>query len=433
MKKIIYIVLSLSCFNIVNGQTLLTLEEAVSNVLENNFTIKIVKNELKVDELNNSIGNAGMLPKIGASVTNNNTVQYAELAQSNGNQIEIEGARNMNSSYGVGLDWTVFDGFKMFAKSKQLKEFQNLGETELRLAVLSKVSEVYNLYYALAIQQKHLTVMDSIISVSEYRLETAQNRFLIGKASKLEVLNAEVDRNSDLSNQVRIKEQWALLRIYLNELMSRPAETEFVVQEEVLPDVTLKLPELLKLSEEQNPELQMEHINKKIQEYELKQVRANRYPVLSLNTGYNLVHSQSPFGFVTETTGRNFTYGFTATMNIFDGFNQNRNEKTATLQLQNTELQIEQQKLAIQSRITSIYQTYLTQLHLVGLEEDNERIAAQNLDITLEKFKIGTVTPVDFRTAQVNYLNAVMRWQNALLDAKLSETALKELAGTLTF
>ncbi|MDY0088821.1 MAG: TolC family protein [Flavobacteriaceae bacterium] len=433
MKKIIYIVLSLSCFNIVNGQTLLTLEEAVSNVLENNFSIKIAKNELKVDELNNSIGNAGMLPKIGASVTNNNTVQYAELAQSNGNQIEIEGARNMNSSYGVGLDWTVFDGFKMFAKSKQLKEFQNLGETELRLAVLSKVSEVYNLYYSLAIQQKHLTVMDSIISVSEYRLATAQNRFLIGKASKLEVLNAEVDRNSDLSNQVRIKEQRTLLRIYLNELMSLPAETEFVVQEEVLPDVTLKLTELLELSEEQNPELQMIHINKKIQEYELKQVRANRYPVLSLNTGYNLVHSQSPFGFVTETTGRNFTYGFTATMNIFDGFNQNRNEKTATLQLQNTELQIEQQKLAIQSRITSIYQTYLTHLHLVGLEEDNERIAAQNLDITLEKFKIGTVTPVDFRTAQVNYLNAVMRWQNALLDAKLSETALKELAGTLTF
>lgn len=433
MKKIIYIVLSLSCFNIVNGQTLLTLEEAVSNVLENNFSIKIAKNELKVDKLNNSIGNAGMLPKIGASVTNNNTVQYAELAQSNGNQIEIEGARNMNSSYGVGLDWTVFDGFKMFAKSKQLKEFQNLGETELRLAVLSKVSEVYNLYYSLAIQQKHLTVMDSIISVSEYRLATAQNRFLIGKASKLEVLNAEVDRNSDLSNQVRIKEQRTLLRIYLNELMSLPAETEFVVQEEVLPDVTLKLTELLELSEEQNPELQMIHINKKIQEYELKQVRANRYPVLSLNTGYNLVHSQSPFGFVTETTGRNFTYGFTATMNIFDGFNQNRNEKTATLQLQNTELQIEQQKLAIQSRITSIYQTYLTHLHLVGLEEDNERIAAQNLDITLEKFKIGTVTPVDFRTAQVNYLNAVMRWQNALLDAKLSETALKELAGTLTF
>lgn len=432
IKKTIYILLFLSFLN-TQGQTLLTLEEAISNTLENNFSIKIAKNDLKIDELNNSVGNAGMLPKVNAVVTNSNTVQYAELSQANGNEIEIDGARNLNINYGVGLDWTIFDGFRMFARNKQLKEIQNLGETELKLAVLTKVSEVYNVYYALAIQQRHLTAMDSIIAVSEYRLTTAQNRFSIGKASKLEVLNAEVDRNTDLSNRIRIREQWALLRIRLNELMSRPAETEFTVQEDVLPDVTLRLPDLLQLSEEQNPQLQIQHINKKIQEYELKQVKASRYPVLSVNTGYNLVRSQTPFGFVTETNGRNFTYGFTATLNIFDGFNQNRNEKTVALQLQNTELQIDEQKLAIQSQITSLYQTYLTQLNLAELEKDNERIAGQNLDITLEKFKIGTVTPVEFRTAQVNYLNAVIRWQNALLDAKLSETALKELAGNLSF
>lgn len=432
MKKTIYILLFLSFLD-TQSQTLLTLEEAISNTLESNFSIQIAKNDLKIDELNNSVGNAGMLPKVNAVVTNNNTVQYAEMKQASGNEIEIDGARNLNINYGVGLDWTIFDGFRMFARNKQLKEIRNLGETELKLAVLTKVSEVYNVYYALAIQQRHLTAMDSIIAVSEYRLTTAQNRFSIGKASKLEVLNAEVDRNTDLSNRIRIREQWALLRIRLNELMSRPAETEFTVQEDVLPDATLRLPDLLRLSEEQNPQLQIQHINKKIQEYELKQVKAGRYPVLSVNTGYNLVRSQTPFGFITETTGRNFTYGFTATLNIFDGFNQNRNEKTAALQLQNTELQIEEQKLAVQSRITSLYQTYLTQLNLAELEKDNERIAGQNLDITLEKFKIGTVTPVEFRTAQVNYLNAIIRWQNALLDAKLSETALKELAGNLSF
>ena len=65
------------------------------------------------------------------------------------------------------------------------------------------------------------------------------------------------------------------------------------------------------------------------------------------------------------------------------------------------------------------------------LEDKNEKIAKQNLDITLEKFKIGTITTVEFRTAQLNYVTAQFRNNSAQFQAKFSEIALKELAGTL--
>ena len=67
------------------------------------------------------------------------------------------------------------------------------------------------------------------------------------------------------------------------------------------------------------------------------------------------------------------------------------------------------------------------------LEEKNEAIAKQNLDITLEKFRIGTITTLEFRTAQLNYINAKVRNTNTQYQAKLSEIALKELAGNLSF
>ena len=79
------------------------------------------------------------------------------------------------------------------------------------------------------------------------------------------------------------------------------------------------------------------------------------------------------------------------------------------------------------------FQTYLTNLELIDLEEKNEGIAKQNLDITLEKFRIGTITTIEFRTAQLNYVNAKVRNSNAQFQAKLSEIALKELAGNITF
>ncbi|MEZ0131023.1 TolC family protein, partial [Flavobacterium sp. LBUM151] len=126
-------------------------------------------------------------------------------------------------------------------------------------------------------------------------------------------------------------------------------------------------------------------------------------------------------------------YGFNATLNIFDGFNQHRNEKVAKLQIENTQIAIEQQNMILNTQLSTAFQTYLTNLELIDLEEDNEAIAKQNLDITLDKFRIGTITTIDFRTAQLNYVNAKVRYSNAQYEAKLSEIALKELAGNINF
>ncbi|WP_396152567.1 TolC family protein [Flavobacterium sp.] len=415
------------------NQPILTLEEAVALTLENNFDIRIAKNDLKIDEENVTIGNAGMLPRINGTVTNNNTILNQTQTQAIGNEIEIDGARNININYGVGVEWTIFDGFRMFARHNQLKELQNLGATELKLSVLSRVSAVYQTYFTLATQQQQLKMIDSIISVSEFRLKTAKNRFTIGKASKLEVLNAEVDLNADQSTKIQLQEQYGVSKVMLNELLVRPLDTDFKVADIISIDNSLLLPDLLSSAEKQNPQLQLQYINKKIQEYELKQVKANRYPTVSISGGYNLIRSQSPFGFVTESTGRNFNYGFTASLNLFDGFNQNRNEKVSKIQLENTQLQIERQTQQIQSQVASLYQSYLSNLSLLELEKKNEAIAKQNMEITLEKFKIGSVAPIEFRTAQENYGNAVIRLTTAELLTKQSEISLKELAGSLTF
>ena len=80
----------------------------------------------------------------------------------------------------------------------------------------------------------------------------------------------------------------------------------------------------------------------------------------------------------------------------------------------------------------SAFQTYLTNIELVSLEAANVGIAEQNLDITLEKFRIGTITTVEVRAAQLNYVNALARNSSAQFQAKISEVRLRELAGNIT-
>lgn len=433
MKHYKFIIISCIVLGFSNAkaQKVMTLENAVKTALENNYEIKIASNNSLISKTNVAIGNAGMLPTLAASVTANNRVQNSSQTLQSGVVNSLDNAKNNSLNYGVNLDWTVFDGFKMFAKLDQLKELQKLGEAQLKQTILTKISAVTNTYFDLIQQQQQLKALDSTIVISNQRLALAQNRFGIGKASKLEVLNAQVDLNTDKVTLLKQKELYANTKILFNQILARDTKTDFEVIDTITVDSGLLLPELTALAEKQNPQLEAQIIGLRVAELQLKQVKANRYPTIRLNTGYNLSETQASLGFATATSAKGFNYGFSAAVNVFDGFSQQRNEKITQLQIANSKLSIQDQNLALQSQLATSYQTYLTNIELIELEEKNESIAKQNLAITLDKFKIGTITTLEFRTAQLNYVNAKVRYSNAQFQAKLSEIALKELAGII--
>ncbi|PRY53657.1 outer membrane protein TolC [Arcticibacter pallidicorallinus] len=434
MKSKLICILSL-IFSIANiqAQEVLTLESAIRISLENNYNIRITRNQTEIDRNNVSLANAGILPVVGADLVNNRSIQETRQTQADGSVREVKDARNSNLNYGIGLDWTIFDGFAMFANYDRLKELQKLGETNMKATILNTVSDVVNNYYYLIRLQKETDATDTAVAISRLRLNTAENRYKIGKAAKLEVLNATVDLNTDTTNLLRLRDMVRARKIILNELLARDVNTDFAIRDSIVTDPSLKFDQLLNLSSQQNPVIQTAFINERIARLNLKQVKATRYPTLGVNTGYNFTRSHSELGFARDAKGQGFTYGLTASVNIFNGFLQKRNEKNAEIQIENAQLDYNRLKQNITAQLSSAYQTYLTNLQLVDLERSNQNVAKQNMDITLAKFRLGSVTPVEFREAQRNYLEASVRFTDSEYQAKQAEIALKELAGNLTF
>ncbi|NHN24480.1 TolC family protein [Flavobacterium jejuense] len=415
------------------AQEVLTLEVAVKIALENNYEIKIATNNLKIDETNNNLANAGILPTLSANLNNNNSQTNTTQTQSDGSERTLNNAKNFSLNYGIGLDWTIFDGLSMFARKEQLAILEAQGKSELQATILSRISDVYLTYYDLVQQQQVMASIDSAIVISNQRVTTAQNRYSIGKAAKLEVLNAQVDLNTDKSLLLSQKELYQNTKTKLNELLARDLQIKFKVVQEITFEESLTYDEMKELANKQNPQLQAQILNKKIVDLNLKQVKGNRYPTVRLTSGYNFTRSEASLGFITQSSGQGFVYGVSASVPIFNGFLQNKREKAAKYEVENASLLLNQQKVALESQIASFYQSYQTNLELIKVEEENVTIAKQNLEITLAKFKIGTITTIEVRTAQQNFIEASVRYATAQYNTKIAEINLKELAGTLSW
>lgn len=429
MKLLLTLIFIITAFSFrLAAQPELTLNEAIKIALENNYNIRLIANNAAVSKNNVSRANAGMLPAVTGNLLTSNTLQNGTQTQSNGDIVTRNGAKNTNLSYGTTLNWTVFDGFKMFATYDRLKELQKLSETEQRLTMLTTLSDVINTYYNIVSQQQQIKATEAAVALSRLRVTNSRNRYEIGRASKLELLNSTVDLNADTANLLIQRNNLANTKSQLNEILASDIKTDYSISDTIIIDSTLTL-EALNFKAMKSPVLVSAIINKRIASLALDEVKAERYPKIGVFTGYNFNKRTSALEYAQASNSRGLNYGLTASVNIFNGFLQKKNERNALIETQNADLRFEQTNLNITTSIYKNYRTYATNIELAKLESLNVSIAKQNLDITMEKYRIGSIAPLEFREAQRNYIDASYRFTNALFQAKLSETALKEISG----
>ena len=413
------------------AQQKLGLEEAISVALKNNYDIKLVNNDTQIAKNNANPGNAGMLPRLDGSFTDGGSRQNTTRTQSNGNEQTLNGVRNTSMSYGASLGWTIFDGLQMFTNYERLKALQKLGEVNAKATILTTVSSVINAYYTVLKEQRLVSARDSALDISKLRLTIANNKLTIGRGSKLDVLTAKVDYNTDTSAYLQEINLLKTAKTALNQVMARALDIDFSVDEKINLDTSLDYNTLANQTAQLNPDLQNAFINKKIAELNLKQIKGQRYPVVAVNGGYEYQKSASPTGFNTQQRSNGFTYGLTASLNLFNGFLQRQNERNAKIGINSSELAFEKTKQDINAQLISTYQDYSTSLDLLKIEGNNVDIAKQNLDITLEKYRLGSIAPLELREAQRSSIDAITRYLEAQYQAKLTEISLKELSGTL--
>lgn len=432
LRKIICLIFCVSIVVSVHAQDapLLTLKDAVEIALKNNYNILLSQNNATIAANNVTLGNAGFLPLVTGDAALNASNQKIKQTRNDGTTNNLK-ANNSNNNYGVNLNWTIFDGFNMFANYDMLKEQDKLGAIRLQDTIQSTVANVINTYYNLISQTEQIKALRGAIEISRTQLRYSNDKFTVGRVSRLDVYNAQVNLNTDTSNLITQLQQFRQTKIQMNQLLVRNLQTDFSVGDTIVVNNTLILGDIITKAQAQNPAILASQINKRLADINLRQIKSTRYPVIGVTSGYTFSNSKTPAGFTLSQNAHGFAYGLTASVNIFDGLNQWRRERNAKLQIANADLSQKQIMLDVEAQISNFYVAYLSGLDLIKIGQSSVELAKKNLDISLEKYKIGNITQLEIREAQRNYLDAQSKFFSAQYQSKMAEVTLQQITNSI--
>ena len=431
IKKIISVLLVLLATQ-VDAQNILTKKQALEIALENNYGVKIASNNVEIAKNNSSVYNTGYLPTVISSAGANYNNSNQEIERQDGTSTTVNGAETKSFNASIGLNYTIFDGLGRKYNYKQLKETYNLTELQARETIENMYLQLFSVYFQIARLSENTNNLNEALKISKQRLERAQYQYEYGQSTKLELLNAEVDVNNDSINFINSKQEYFNVKRDLNIVLGSQQDLSYEVETDVDFISLITFEELFNKAIDNNVLLKQFEKNIAISEFNLKLNKSSYLPTAGLTTSYGWNKSiNPPTSFLAGSNSTGLNAGINLSWNLFDGGSTKTRVANAKIALENQQILKEQQLEILKNNLNNVYDSYQNALFVLQAQEKNVLTNQNNFERTQERYKLGQITSIEFRQAQINLLNSKTAYSNSKFDAKLLELELLQLSGEL--
>lgn len=408
-----------------NNDSGYTLQALIQTALENNYDIRISRADLDIAGLNNSYGNAGMLPVLmwESSLNNSFNDRYGEDTKSGIVQ------------NGVSLNWVLFNGFSAHIRKDRLETLEQLAGGNLALVVENTIQAVVMAYYRALFVKQQLALLREIMELSADRLQYVEDRMAIGAATSYDVLQA---RTAYLTDKAAYLEQEATVSGVIRELKyltgMEEGETLEISGELQFDAPEVNLEEMISQVESNNRSIRNQYLNLSLLEQQKLLEKRSRFPLLSAAAGAG--HNVYPESLNSASDVDGFSDGyfsyyvnFSLSFTLFDGNRINRNIEIARMEEAIGQITLQEMKHRLKNQILNLYDTYQVRKELVQVSKENMEASRVNMQLTEEKFRAGTVNSFNFRDVQLSYLQTSVNYFLSVLDLIDTYTELVRLTG----
>ena len=431
MRKILFTIAALMAMTTGAWAQKLTLQECLEKGLENNYSLRISRNKEQIAHNNATLANAGYLPSLDLNAGYNASLSSSDSKlRSTGETQEVRNSLDHGLNAGIGLSWTIFDGFSISTNYKQLKELERMGETNTRITIEDFIANLTAEYYNFIQQRLRLANYYYAVQLSKERLRIVEERYNIGNFSRLDYQQAKVDFNADSAQYIKQQEIVLTSRIALNEMMAidevyTPIET---TETTIVADTTFLFNDLWNNLLQRNADLLLAEQNNTMAQLDYKKALSRNYPYVRLNAGYDYSFNKYDTNSYTRRSNWGGSAGVTVGFNLWDG-NRRREKRNAKIEIANAELQRNQLELALKAELGNLWQAYRNNIQLLNLERQNVVTARENHEIAKERYMLGDISGIEMREAQKSLLDAEERLISVEYQTKLCEISLLQISG----
>jgi outer membrane protein, adhesin transport system len=432
--RFVFLILISFLINIsASSQVRYSLNDCIAKGLENNFSIRIARNNQTISNNNFTPGNAGLLPTLDLNNKYGGTLNNTTQNLTAGGQNVTNGSFSQTANASLSLGYSIFNGFNAITTYKKLNELNQLGELNTQLTIENYLANVISTYYSYIQQEQLVNNLEYAVTLSKERLRIDEVRYQLRSGSKLEVLQSRVYVNADSSRLSKQIESLRATQIHLNELMAvNDMGSEFSVKDtSIVLNTGLLYEKLLEETHASNTNILIATKNKTISEYDYKIVSSRIYPYLNLSTGYGYNYYTYSTGSTKNQHTDGMNYGLTLGINLFDGFTKRNDLRNSAINIKTKQLQYSEIEQGVTADLVTIYNGYRNNLRLITLEEQNYETANENLSIAMERYKLGSLSGIDLREVQKSLLDAKESLLTVKYQAKLAEISLLQISGRI--
>jgi outer membrane protein TolC len=418
--------------SMLSAQELLTLEDAVAEALQNNYSVQVQRYNQESVENNAYAGGAGLLPSLSASgggQYNNSSASGTLVQGREAISIDTSGITVSSANAGLQLSYTL--ALANFRNYKVLQGNADLSQEQTRQTIENVALQVVTGYYNLAKLANRLSIQRDAIRRSTSQLASAQNRQSFGSGNRLSVLNAQVNVQTDSINLVTAQISYENAVRDLNLILGRNIDSQYQVDTTASPAPTLDLTILQQGLAETNASLTVAETNRQLAELSLGTAQARRLPTLALNGNYNYNYTNNPFSITPELSTWGPSVSATVNFNIFNGFQTSRSIQSAEINVASRRAQYQQAEQTALRDLTKTYANYESNRQVLALNQTALEAAQLNFSRTQEAFDLGQASSVELREANLNLLRIQNQINDLRFDIKLSEVQLLQLSGQL--
>lgn len=417
MKKTGIIILMLAMGYLVRGQaTELSLSDAINIAMKNNFGLRISRAETEVAGINNNWAAAGRLPSVGFDLSSSN----------NYNVTDDNLSASLNA--GLGLRWTIFDGFRISLTKDKLNRLEELAKGRTAVVIENTVEDVIQGYYQVLLQKERLKVLGDIMELSEDRYEYEKTRQEFGNSVTYNVLQAKNNYLSDKAAYINQEVNYRNAVRNLSFILGDDSGSNYIFTESFEADtVDYLLAEMVDKMLSENSVLRNQYINIMLSQNETELSRSNFYPSLSLSAG---ISNNNIFSPETASGSSLSTYAnVTLSYDIYQGGLRKRAVEVAKINESIAGIEEEELKRSLTNNLLNLYDRYEVQKELLFIAGESVEAAGLNMEIAGDKFRAGAINSFNYRDIQLIYLNAAYQRLQDIYNLIVTRASLTRLTG----